>query len=445
MKRIIISLASFSLLLLAWGSTASAKDPGYECDNNFGDCGTPNQSGGGGGGGGGSILVNRTDRGDTYQFADDYDDDGVEDNSDNCPRVSNIGQADGDGDKVGNACDNCLNAPNKAQSNIDGDAMGDACDGDIDGDKIKNAVDNCAKIPNPKLNGSQPDLDGDNMGDACDEDIDGDGKDNLVDKCPANAQITNPSSGQQSKCFPDKDGDQVPDVKDVCPRIYDPQQPNLDGDEFGNKCDPDIDNDKFQNVRDNCPSVANKLQVDGDRDGMGNACDAKFCYVVMGDKDNCLDPEGPLNVYSPKIVGKTGEDIRLRLFANRRNQPMRYHWTLKSAPEGSQALLNNRKGTVTVSTPFEYHYLESEEPTFVPDKPGEYEFRVTAESVWEDRVSGKVNESASYTTKVNVDGEPVTPHNPQAGCSATADDKPLGAMWLAAFGLAGLFLRRRRD
>ena len=46
----------------------------FECDNNFGDCGTPEQSGGGGGGGG-SVLVTNTDLGDTYQHADDYDDD----------------------------------------------------------------------------------------------------------------------------------------------------------------------------------------------------------------------------------------------------------------------------------------------------------------------------------------------------------------------------------
>ena len=35
-------------------------------------------SGGGGGGGGGAILINNTDLGDTYQRADDFDDDGIE-------------------------------------------------------------------------------------------------------------------------------------------------------------------------------------------------------------------------------------------------------------------------------------------------------------------------------------------------------------------------------
>ncbi|MDF1566246.1 MAG: thrombospondin, partial [Deltaproteobacteria bacterium] len=58
------TLLAFALI----PALASAQDnPGYECDDQFGACGTPEQSGGGGGGcgGGGSILVNNTDLGDT--------------------------------------------------------------------------------------------------------------------------------------------------------------------------------------------------------------------------------------------------------------------------------------------------------------------------------------------------------------------------------------------
>lgn len=114
----------------------------YECDNNFGDCGTPNQSGGGGGGGG-SVLIANTDLGDTYQHADDFDDDGVEDASDNCLRISNQDQLDRDGDGVGDICDNCLNVWNKNQSDVDGDGWGDLCDDDIDNDNIDNYEDEC--------------------------------------------------------------------------------------------------------------------------------------------------------------------------------------------------------------------------------------------------------------------------------------------------------------
>ena len=114
----------------------------YECDNNFGDCGTPEQSGGGGGGGG-SVLISNTDLGDTYQHADDFDDDGVEDSSDNCMRVKNPDQIDRDGDGAGDYCDNCLEVWNELQSDADGDGAGDYCDNDIDGDNLLNEDDEC--------------------------------------------------------------------------------------------------------------------------------------------------------------------------------------------------------------------------------------------------------------------------------------------------------------
>jgi hypothetical protein len=115
----------------------------FECDNNFGDCGTPEQSGGGGNSGGGSILISNTDLGDTYQHADDYDDDGIEDSSDNCVRTKNPNQVDIDADGVGNICDNCLNVWNKYQEDYDADGIGDNCDDDIDNDSILNNNDQC--------------------------------------------------------------------------------------------------------------------------------------------------------------------------------------------------------------------------------------------------------------------------------------------------------------
>jgi len=116
----------------------------YECDNNYGDCGTPNQSGGGGGGGG-SVLIANTDLGDTYQNADDFDDDGVEDTSDNCMRLSNPDQFDRDGDNIGDACDNCLDDYNIKQKDYDGDGFGDVCDDDDDNDGLEDFEDSCPK------------------------------------------------------------------------------------------------------------------------------------------------------------------------------------------------------------------------------------------------------------------------------------------------------------
>ena len=114
----------------------------FECDNNFSDCGTPEQSGGGGGGKG-SVLIANTDLGDSYQSADDYDDDGIEDSSDNCMRDYNPQQLDSDGDTIGDMCDNCIGTWNLYQDDADGDGYGDACDNDMDGDGILNSDDNC--------------------------------------------------------------------------------------------------------------------------------------------------------------------------------------------------------------------------------------------------------------------------------------------------------------
>ena len=119
---------------ISWGQS-------YECDNNFEQCGTPDQSGGGGGKG--SVLIANTDLGDSYQHADDYDDDGVEDPYDNCMRYPNPDQLDMDGDGTGDMCDNCLEYYNPMQEDFDGDDWGDGCDDDIDGDGILNVDDDC--------------------------------------------------------------------------------------------------------------------------------------------------------------------------------------------------------------------------------------------------------------------------------------------------------------
>ena len=106
----------------------------------------------------------------------DFDDDGIEDAPDNCPRDANAGQEDSDGDGRGDACqsverygdgdgvpdasDNCFNVKNPGQEDSDGDGIGDACDptseGDIDpgtrfyfhrGATPSNTVDNAAGPP----------------------------------------------------------------------------------------------------------------------------------------------------------------------------------------------------------------------------------------------------------------------------------------------------------
>lgn len=450
MKKTAMYVSTVAITMLTGVSMASAQDsPGYECDNQFGDCGTPNQSGGGGCGcGGGSILVNNTDVGDTYQFADDYDNDGIEDNSDNCLRMDNLDQADTDGDAIGDACDICRNAPNPEQFDLDGDGFGDECDDDMDGDGLANADDNCASIPNPLLAGLsvQGDVDGDAMGDACDDDIDGDGVTNLDDPCPMSATITTPTADQRALCFPDQDGDGISDIQDNCLAIFNPDQANMNGSEFGDACDPDVDGDSFMNALDNCPNTLNPEQDDTDRDGLGGACDTHFCYTVFGDKDNCLDPDVNLSVYSPSLLGQTGQPVLLRLFANRENQPMRFSWRVVGQPDGADVRLDNAEGTVTVSSPYEYRYLVEEAPVLYGSLPGEYTVELAVETIWEDRVSGKLNEQSIFTATVTLDGEKADIAGEEAGgCSVSSDEAAAGGgLWLALVGLVGLVFRRRK-
>jgi hypothetical protein len=220
----------------------------------------------------------------------DTDGDGVDENADNCPAVSNgpdrptvtrlamptpsgvsnptlprptptatrrcdsTPNGDTDGDGVDNATDNCPAVANPAQTDTDGDGTGDACDstpnGDTDGDGVDENADNCSAVANP----TQTDTDGDGTGDACDStptgDTDGDGVDNATDNCPA---VSNPAQT-------DTDGDGVGDDCDAFPN--DPTETT------------DDDGDGVGDNADNCPAVANADQKDTDGDGVGDACDA---------------------------------------------------------------------------------------------------------------------------------------------------------------------------
>ena len=223
---------------------------------------------------------------------DDRDGDGLGDTCDNCVSESNAEQLDGDGDGIGDVCDNCPETHNVAQTDTDGDGDGDACDSDQDNDGLDNEADNCPKTPNP----DQQDGDGDGAGDACDNclglenpeqtDIDDDRVGDLCDICPTD------SDPQQT----DGDGDGFGDVCDVCPAISDPEQPDQDNDGVGDNCDnclteanesqsdidddgdgdacdEDIDGDELLNEDDNCPRESNPDQEDSDGDGAGDLCD----------------------------------------------------------------------------------------------------------------------------------------------------------------------------
>ena len=429
-----------SLLSLALGAflvpNAAFADGEGECAGGL--CGTPDESGGGGCGcgGGGSILIANTDLGDTYQYADDYDEDGWEDDFDNCPFAFNREQVDLDGDQIGDSCDLCASVFNPQQLDHDADGQGDACDNDMDGDGILNLQDNCALVANP----GQLNSDDDPLGNACDLDDDNDGFEDLIDRCPLIATAANTLDGLDvALCDTDVDGDQILDARDNCPSVVNTTQLDLDGDLLGDDCDSDMDGDGIPNLMDNCAGVANAGQLDGDRDGVGAACDDHFCYVVDQAQGNCLDPNAPFTVSAGGTVyAATGDDVRLRIFANRQNAAMRYTWTVTQAPQGSVAVPDHAAGAVTVSTPFEYHYLRDSVASFVADKPGEYRIALHAELAYGDS-QGK--DTASEELVIVAEGDAI---DSAGGCATGA-----GSTGGAGFGLAllvgfvGLALRRK--
>ena len=88
---------------------------------------------------------------------------------------------DSDGDGIGDPCDedddqdgipdeedNCPYVTNADQKDYDDDAKGDVCDPDVDGDEVNNLEDNCIYDPNPE----QADINENGIGDAC-EGVDG--------------------------------------------------------------------------------------------------------------------------------------------------------------------------------------------------------------------------------------------------------------------------------
>ena len=65
--------------------------------------------------------------------------------------------------------------------------IGDLCDDDVDGDGVRNDEDNCPLVSNPKQEPTK--IRKSKKGKACYSDFDGDGVDDIDDICPENPEI----------------------------------------------------------------------------------------------------------------------------------------------------------------------------------------------------------------------------------------------------------------
>jgi uncharacterized protein (TIGR03382 family) len=432
MLKNLLTFAVTMIITTAAYAQNNGPPPG-ECGGGL--CGTPNQSGGGGCGCGCgcSILIAFTDQGDTYQYADDFDDDGIEDDFDNCPFTFNPTQPDADGDGSGDDCDNCPTTANAGLSDVDADGEGDACDVDADNDDILNDVDNCKTVPNS----AQTNHDTDAFGDACDDNDDGDNCPDALDNCPliGAADCVDDGAIHTSECFPDEDADAVEDAHDNCPGVPNLDQADADGDGIGDFCDPDLDQDGIANLFDNCPQLPNDGISDIDRDGRGDACDPFLCYVIT-DEATCLDPAASFAVHAGKTIKtQTGDNVLLHLFANRESRAIKYTWTVVKSPDSTdQYTITNPVGSVSVSQSVEYIYETGREPKFSAKVPGEYTLELTAELVHPEDDAYDVK-TAKSQVNINVGGETL------GGCSSTGSTGAVPAMGL--IGLLALVRRRK--
>ncbi|MBN2496489.1 MAG: thrombospondin type 3 repeat-containing protein [Deltaproteobacteria bacterium] len=121
-------------------------------------------------------------------------------------------------------------------------------------------------------------------------DADRDGIPDVRDVCP---RIADPGQGdldgdgQGDACDPDRDGDGVPNAEDSCPDLP-REKADLDRDCVADDADPDLDGDGVPNERDRCPQVPDRAQADRDGDGVGDACDPDMDGDgVPNERDRC--------------------------------------------------------------------------------------------------------------------------------------------------------------
>jgi hypothetical protein len=117
----------------------------------------------------------------------------------------------------------------------------------------------------------------------------------------------------------DIDFDFIPDCRDNCPTIFNPDQSDFDADGRGDRCDNcvvspnpdqiDTDQDGLGDVCDNCPFVSNPSQGDFDSDSVGDVCDNCPNVPNSSQSNADLDPFGDACDTCPYVANPVPSDL----------------------------------------------------------------------------------------------------------------------------------------
>ena len=89
----------------------------------------------------------------------------------------------------------------------------------------------------------------------------------------------------------DTDGDGVPDNADNCTLVFNPDQRDTDGDNYGNICDPDFNNDLIVNATDMSYLRSNFFTTDPDADLDGDGVVNSIDLAIL--RSFYFKPPGP--------------------------------------------------------------------------------------------------------------------------------------------------------
>ena len=189
-----------------------------------------------------------------WQYAKDFDGDGIVDGSDNCPETANPSQTDHD---------------------LDGE--GDACEDDTDGDGLIDDLDDCAIGSIGWTSNNETDYDSDGCHDYSEDlDDDQDGIPDENDSCskgPLGWISTLEEDIDSDGCADiDTDGDGLVDQSDNCPQVINADQLDDDGDGIGDACDGDADGDGITTEFDDCPTGETNWDASEENDNDGDGC-----------------------------------------------------------------------------------------------------------------------------------------------------------------------------